>query len=320
MLSDDYLEKGLIALSRAHTESGMVAHTGAAVVAAYFFCKENTLEASAQAPFKKIVDTTIAENGQFWHGDSKDAETLDSLFASHEEEESNPELLEEIVSALDQKISLLRSSGHCTIFASLALKGLHQMPHLITPSIVDGICKLIEGFGDSPGRGYYGKEKGSLSGVPVEPEKHLAPYQNMDHVIQTAFQELIGHDRIKQQGYGGQLHLITHTNALLELEEMGYRELSQKGYHAHQTHIMLLRSLPPDDQNGDPILFQPAEFSSLTYDYWNTYDPKVVASSGLQRGGPDHALKISYAFFHIVKQVKDPDIRDTYMQQLAYVT
>ncbi|MBT3606115.1 MAG: hypothetical protein HOE48_02970 [Candidatus Latescibacteria bacterium] len=320
MLSDDYLKKGLVALSRAHTKGAMVAHTGAAVVAAYYFCKENNLEESAQEPFKKIVDATIAENGQFWGANSKDAEAQDALFASHTEEESNPELLQEIVSALDQKIFLLRSAGHCTIFTSLALKGLRQMPHLITPSIVGGVCKLIEKFGDSPGRGYYGKEKGWLSGIPVEPEKHLAPYQNMEHVIQTAFQELIGHNQIKQTGYGGHVHLITHTNALLELEEMGYGELSQKGYLAHQTHIMLLRSLPPDDKNGDPALFQPAAFSSLTYDYWNTYDPKTVASSGLQRGGQDHALKISYAFFHIMKQIKDPDIRDTYMQQLGYVT
>ena len=52
MLNDDYLVKGLTALSRAWTKSAMVGHTGAAVVAAYYFCKENDLEDSAQAPIK----------------------------------------------------------------------------------------------------------------------------------------------------------------------------------------------------------------------------------------------------------------------------
>jgi len=104
------------------------------------------------------------------------------------------------------------------------------------------------------------------------------------------------------------------------LEEMGYKDLSQKGYLAHQTHIMLLRSLPPDNEHGDPILFQPAAFSSLTYDYWNTYDPTTVAPSGLGQGGKDHALKISYAFFHILKSINDSETRATYLKQLGYVT
>lgn len=318
MLSDDYLEKGLTALSRTWTKSAMVGHTGAAIVAAYFFCKENSLEDSAQKSLKKLVDNLIAENGQFWDANAKDSDN--SLFASHPEEKSNPELLQDILTALDQKISRLRSSGHCTIFASLALKGLRQVPHMTTPSIVGGICKLIEKFNDSPGRGYYGKDKGWISGVPVEPEKHLTPYQNYENVIHAAFNEIIGHDRIKQKGYGGHVHLITHTCALLELAEMGYEDLSQKGYAAHQTHIMLLRSLPPDDENGDVMRFQPAAFSPLIYDYWKAYDPKTESPSALQHGGADHVLKVSYAFFHIIKQIKNPEMRDQYMQQLAYVT
>jgi hypothetical protein len=320
LLSDDYLKKGLTALSRAWTKSAMQGHTGAAIIAAYYFCKENDLEASAQKPFQNLVDTLIGENGQFWDPQTKAAEKQDSLFAPHPNEQNNPNLLTHIVSALDQKIAMLRQSGHCTIFASLALKGLRQMPHMITPTIVEGICKLIEKFNDSPGRGYYGKEKGWMSGIPVEPEKHFAPYQNIETVIQAAFQELIASDRIKRKGYGGQVHLITHTCALLELAEMGYIDLSQKGYLAHQTHILLLRSLPPDDEQGDLLHFQPAEFSPLTANYWNTYDPKIESPSALQLGGADHAIKVSYAFFHILNQIKDPNIQMLYLQQLGYLT
>lgn len=319
MLSDEYLTKGLTALSRAWTQkSAMVGHTGAAVIAAYFFCRENELEDRTQELIDKLVDNLIEQNGAFW---DKNAKESDSLFAPYSKEPHNPELLADIISALDQKIAVLRSSGHCTIFASLALKGLKQIPQMITPSVVDGICKLILKFGDSPGQGYYGKEKGWLRGIPVEPEKHLSPYKNIHDVIKAAFHEIITHDRIKQRGYGSHLHLTTHTNALLELDEMGYSELSQKGYHAHQTHIMLLRSLPPDTLEHDEIKrFEPAKFSPLTYDYWNTYDPTQEQKSALQLGGADHVLKISYAFFHILKSVSNVQKQETYLQQLGYVT
>ena len=44
MLSSDYLIKGITGLSRASQGSPMEGHYGAAVIAAYYFCRENDLD------------------------------------------------------------------------------------------------------------------------------------------------------------------------------------------------------------------------------------------------------------------------------------
>ena len=44
MLSSDYLIKGITGLSRASQGSPMEGHYGPAVIAAYYFCRENDLD------------------------------------------------------------------------------------------------------------------------------------------------------------------------------------------------------------------------------------------------------------------------------------
>jgi hypothetical protein len=279
------------------------------------------LEERTQHRLREHVDALIAESGKGWYPGSEHPEERGALFVPYPKEDSDTCLLQEILSVLDQKITRLRESGHCTIFTALALKALHYLPSMITSSVVGGICRLIALFGDSPGKVYSGTEKRWVEGVPVEPDNHVLPYQDTEGLVCAAFTELIRDDKILRAGYGGLVHLITHTNALVELAELGYGELARKGYRAHQTQILSMRSAPPyRDENDTVVVLQPTKESPLTYEYWQQFDPNGVRLSALRRGGIDHALKVSYAFFHIIKYVRDPEMREQCLQQLGYLT
>jgi hypothetical protein len=83
----------------------------------------------------------------------------------------------------------------------------------------------------------------------------------------------------------------------------------------------LLRSLPPlVDENDSVVYFLPTKQSPLSYDYWTTVTPTDESASGIGLGGIDHIFKASYAFFHLMKSIKDCRARNKYMSQLGYVT
>ena len=317
MLDDHYLAEGITALSRC--QQAMDGHAGAAVLAAYFFSRENDFEAGAETQLQKVLDDAIARNARgCFAGPAADGT---NLFAPRQHQEPDPALGDRICSALASKISQLQASGHCTIFASLALKGLNANPLLSTPAIVEGICQLIGKFDGSPGKGYYGEERGWLAGVPVDPEKHLPPYQSIDDLVATALNELVNSPKVKTKGYGALVHLVTHTNALVELHQMGHGDLAQQAFAAHQTHIMLLRSLPPEtDDNGVPVPLKPNPLSPLSSSYWRNFDPHAQAPSALNLGGADHAIKVSYAFFHLCHFLKDNRLKEQALAHLGYIT
>jgi hypothetical protein len=321
MLQDIYLEKGITALARAGYQNPMAGHIGAAVLAAYFFSHENKLDEGAISFLQGVVDDSMEKDRQGWLAGAKDPTAITEIFSPYPQEQSNPDLVQDIITALDKKIDHLRQSGHCTIFASLALKALKHKADMVTPSITDGICQLIDSFNDSPGQGYYGQEQGWLKGVPVEPDKYLVPYQGSSDLVHAAFGEMARHDKIKRTGYGNLVHLVTHTNALVELDEMGYNDLALRGHDALRTHIMLLRSLPPDrDSNDQTTYLEPTASSPLSTAYWENFNAEDAVPSALGQGGAGHALKVSYAFFHIVSYIKDKDRRNEHIGQIGYLT
>ncbi|HIG55647.1 MAG TPA: hypothetical protein EYG11_17090 [Candidatus Latescibacteria bacterium] len=320
MLDESYLDQGLTALGRSASRP-MAGHTGAALIAAYFFSRENELEEGAGDLLREIIDEIVAKDGEEWGLGAEKPDDLPALFAPYPQEATDPDLLSAIPAALEQKIALLRASGHCTIFISLALKALKHRPEMVRPAVVEGICRLIANFGDSPGQGYYGEEAGWRKGVAVDPEVEPAPYEDLGTAVVAACYELIADDKIKRAGYGGLVHLTTHTNALVELTEMGYGALAQRGFSAHRAHIALLRGLPPYHSNdGQEVRLVPAEHGPCTRAYWQVAGRREISASHLHRGGVAHAIKVSYAAFHLLGAIEDDGLRDCFVREIGYLT
>ena len=90
---------------------------------------------------------------------------IHELFAPIPSESPQEAGIPAIAEALSGNIDKARESGHNAIFAAIAIRALHDHSQFATPTILEGIRRLIEGFDNAtPGRGYYGKERGWIDG------------------------------------------------------------------------------------------------------------------------------------------------------------
>ena len=194
MLDRSYLRLGLDALSRAHSlDYFSDGHRGAAIVAAYFMCREEPVEEAASECIASIID-------EHW--------AATELCAPLPGAAPDPSLLTRFTDAVAANIGEMRMVGHNVIFPSLALKALREMPEAVTPPRVEGLCRLIEAF-DTPmeiGRG--GDECfPDLDTTPALAESILAEFAR-------SAEAFVG----RGQGWTG--HMLTVGRAVVDLQAL----------------------------------------------------------------------------------------------------
>ncbi|WP_308639359.1 hypothetical protein [Paenibacillus silvisoli] len=134
----------------------------------------------------------------------------------------------------------------------------------------------------------------------TEADAHTIPaYTEAADMIERSFAELASvypDQSIGGQTYfmaGEQEHGITHAHALLELERMGYGELTEQGMRTHRLQMLLNRAVPEVAISQEVKI--PKFTDILSEDYWaRTYnDP--------------HALKVPYASLALLKRLPERD-------------
>lgn len=255
MIDFQYLYKGICGLARAHQAGTMAGHLGAAVTAGYFFGEDQS--DLAEEVFRGVegeLERIIAGEEAIWFNAKKAGVTPTELFDAFPKEKADRAAVDSIVNSLQKNIGQLRQSGHNVIFASIAVRGLHDHPQYAAPQIVAGVNKLMQAFNKvPPGRGYYGKETGWLNGnqVKLTEETDFPEYESIPQMVDVTFAELIATASVKKQGFGGLWHLINHAAAITELDRLGYKEVARQALAAHHQHVRLLRSLPDvEDELG----------------------------------------------------------------------
>jgi hypothetical protein len=316
MVDFDYLAKGLYAMARAHQVNTMAGHLGAAVVAGYFIAEQHPdLDEGVYKGIEGELDRIIA--GQSAFGPGKNASiSVAEMFESFPKERSNENLIDGIADALAKNIHQTRQSGHNVIFAAIAIRALKDHPDFATPSVTDGIRKLIAGFnGQTPGNGYYGKEKGRIDGrkVPLPKDDALPPHADLQAMANAVLDDLIQHASERRVGFGGLTHVINHAAALAELARHGYRELAMKGLPAHHQHMQLWRTLP--NVAGEPGERIPTK---------QRHDPRTSAfwqSGKLSRESAKltHRVKTLYGFDALVELIKNQPKRKEGNVNLRYL-
>ena len=294
-MHETYLEKGLTGLSRALERGWFHGHYGAAAICAALLWDEHAMHGRAAAAMREQVDRMIAE----WS----------DLFVPWPDEPAQPAPVACIAERTAESITELRQSGHNVIFGALALRALHEAPHLARPSIVDGICRLLDTFRDGPpGQGWYGGE-GWRNDVRVDPAPDIPPYDGSQAVTDAVMNVLARYDRVRRNGYGGEVHVLTHAAALVELDELGYGDLARQGYVAHRVHIALRRTLPyPAPVKRE---FQtPAPDDPLSAAYWES------EAAPRNHWAWGHNLKMLYAFYHLLPRVQDQATRRRGVEQI----
>jgi hypothetical protein len=235
------------------------------------------------------------------------------MFQPFPKEPAVPDRIPSIVKALQANIGSLKQSGHNTIFASIAVRALHDHQEYATPQIVDGVCKLIEAFDQvPPGRAYFGEEKGWISGSDIElPEDDsFPPYGSIAEMVEVTIQELIKTGPIRKQGFGSLWHIINHAAAITELDRFGYKQAAQQGLPAHHEHIRYWRMLPDVEKDLGPAVKA-------------SHDPReaVYWDGMLKRDGArlTHRIKTLYGFYTILPFIQDESIRRQAQDAFLYL-
>ena len=317
-LDDSYLLKGLNALARAHRMSAMAGHLGATVVAGYFIGKQRPdLDPEVYKGIESDLERIMGGESVFGVKMTKNSKLADSdLFEAFPKEKPNESLIDGIAEALEKNIDTPRESGHNVIFASIAIHALKQHPDFATPSIIDGIRKLIGLFDNAhPGSGYYGKAKGRIKGnnINLDEEDHGVPrYTDVNGMVAAVLDEIINQDpKIHRQGFGGLIHVNNHAAAITDLARYGYPELMPAAIASHHRHLRLWRNLPNVADEFGPEPF--SEFSPFTSAYWTSgkvpYDRALVT----------HRVKTMFGFDELAEAIDDERKEKQAYDKLRYM-
>jgi hypothetical protein len=179
----------------------------------------------------------------------------------------------------------------------LSTKASRDAPQMASPTIIRGLCSLSH-------------QIAKIS--PQKPSDSKTPYADTQAMIDatfdslTRFKSLLGRPSIRRPNF---THMTTHTEALMNLEIMGYRELARSGHSGHRTHIGA--PVPPIDlataAQGDQATLE-AVMSSTYWDdkmnqdrwarAWNTIDNRN--GDWIAAG---HLFKVLYSYRRLIGHI-----------------
>ena len=317
MIDFHYLSMGLNALARCHQMTSMAGHLGAAVVSGYFIGEQRPgLDPQVYRGIEGDLERIMRGESVFGKRMAKKSKLADpELFEPFPKEKGDESLIDGIAEALEKNITKPRQSGHNVIFASLAIRALKEHPEFATPSVVLGISKLIALFdGQHPGSGFYGKEKGRITGNKIKlPEDDGTPdYDSIETMAKVILDEVIQQDpKIHRQGYGGLVHVINHAAAITDLVRYGYPELVPHAIKSHRHHLRLWRNLPNLADELEPAAV--SKFTPHSAAYWTSgkvpYDRALLT----------HRVKTMFGFDELTGALDDEPTEKKAYDKLRYL-
>lgn len=247
-------------------------HRGAAIIATCTLASENGLAGDTQHAMARLIAHHWGRSG---------------LCAGFPDEAPDEAFLDQIALALQGNISRLRQVGHNVIFAMLALKAFKAVPQAITPSRVEGVCRLIRSFA-------------TYDDVTLTEDDHYPDLADPATFAASVLEEcLAAAERFRGTGNGYPGHLLTYGQALLELRSLGYPDLAEAGIHAYQLFVKVARQGPTPDARRIPDHADRGQ-DPLTHGYWE------------QRGQGDprlgHCFKYPYSFHNLLARASDPQL------------
>ncbi|MCB1087708.1 MAG: hypothetical protein KDM63_11730 [Verrucomicrobiae bacterium] len=283
-LDKSYLERGLAGM--AQSQGWFEAHWGAAVIAGYYLCKENPLGNETVSDIRNQLDTMIRLQPE--------------QFAPMPESPADESLIDQIPAALKPAVEGgLRAHGHAVIYASLSVKALREVPHMAQRNLIDKLC---------------GHSRQIARKAPEKPENPTA-YSDSQAMVEALFnslarfEPLVGYPSVMRPNF---THMTTHTEALMNLEAMGYPDIARAGHLGHQAH--LAAPVPEFDSAGEPKVETAASLEGIIHpNYWENEENLDRWSRKWAIGeNPNgywvafgHLFKMLYAYHRLVRRIED---------------
>jgi len=282
IIGKSYLKRGIEALSDSSCCGPLSGHGGAAVIAAYYFCRENALDERTVLRIRRKLDEFMAGAGE--------------SFAVKRDHLGPPASVDRIAETLSESVSSLRAGGHDAIFGTLALKALRDFPEAAMEPVVDGVCRALRNFAVF---------------FPVQTSRYnlehpLAPYGTPQDIVRATSLAIL-RERPGMR-MASVLHWVTHADALVTLGELGFGEVAKLGYPAHQQAI----NHPGDVTNpsGEDWSTGPLWFKS---GYWESEAPR----DGFWGAG--HSFKFPYSILKLAQRLQAPDEKVNGLERVSWL-
>ena len=277
-----YLKRGIEALSDASCCGPLSGHGGAAVITAYYFCRENALDEGTVRRVRGKLDAFMLGAGE--------------AFDVKRDHAGPPASPHRIAETLAESVSSLRAGGHDAIFASLALKALRDFPELAVEPVVDGLCRMLRNF---------------AAAFPVQTSRYdlehpLDPYRTTQDIVRATSLAILRQPPGMRMS--SVLHWVTHADALVTLAELGYDEVARLGHKAHQqaiNHPGRASSPSGEDWSTGPRWFKSG--------YWESRE--------LRDGfwGAGHAFKFPYSILKLANRLQGPDEKANGLERVSWL-
>ena len=279
------LKSGLIAMSKSMKNGFWLhGHVGAEILTNTFFIMEFEPDEELQSAILKRTNQLISSKPTYFD---------EALLINQNQSD-----ISQIEAELDKCTSNLSTSGHGVIFGVLILKAIRKLNGWLPTPVHDGIIDLLVNTrSDFPER-YYGQYDYQntaidVSGIPDFENPNEAARYSLMHQSYFRNQEIDGKFYFF---HGKQIHDITHANALVLLDEMGYHQMVRQGLQELRKQFKLGQIEPPNDERY---------VADTTF---SPYDP----SFWLRDVEDEHHFKLAYAVVHLLNRYTDIDREETF--------
>ena len=249
-------------------------------------CRDNHLGEATTLGIKRQLDTVIRLQA--------------AQFAPFPKEPADRALIEEVPKALLPAMQGgLRAHGHAVIFTSLSVKALRDVPHMAQPALVKGLCELSR----------------QIAKIRPQPPVNSNAYTDTQAMIEATFDSLarfkglLGRPSIRRPNF---THMTTHTEALMNLDMMGYPELAKAGHAGHRTHIAA--PVPEFDPATDASPNRATLKAVMSKDYWTDQRTGPLEPQVEPARNPNgywvafgHLFKVLYSYHRLIGRMQDKE-------------
>ena len=277
-MDERYLHLGVRGMAVGGEE--VMAHRGAAPLAAWFFDRDHRLAPDVSAAMTGQVDRQMKRHT--WIFSDPPAGNVARC---------DPE---ELVEVLRPQLDTVNAIGHDIIFTALALRVFEVMPELCTEAVCDGLARLIRSCRDFP----FTNVADVFDVAPAATGWADLDVSTCAAMARVAMETAVGFEHVYVGTHQGNIgHIINHAHALLTFERLGYDDVVDAGRNAFAMHAAGLQSVweatadldeapPPDPFDADSVGYWERD---LGWDDW---------ASG-------HAFKYPYALFDLLPLVDE---------------
>lgn len=221
-------------------------------------------------------------------------------FPQHET--PDPELLAEVLTALEDSMDELREVGHNVIVGTLALRAFQISPVLLTPSRASGVAMTLRSFAPWPplddGNGVL---RGDLEADALALGPEFAGENGPEFAALVLREYLHAVTLWSQKGQGWTGHMLTYGNAVMDLQRLGHLHLFEKSKAAFRQYCAITRRGPAVDADDypEPQGYRYAHLSPTDTEYWER-------RTSLDIG---HGVKYPYALVALLDDIDDDQLR-----------